>query len=105
MTVSNESPSMEFHLDRTSGVPVYRQLIEQVEQALELGLLRRGDQLPTLSEVVGQLAVNPNTIHRAYQELESQGWTEGRPGLGTFVVRSRSSASASRRKSLKLQME
>jgi GntR family transcriptional regulator len=81
-------PTIEFRLDRSSGVPAYRQLVDQVRQALQLGILRPGDQLPTVRDVVRQIAINPNTVHRAYRELEHQGLTEGRPGSGTFVKRS-----------------
>ena len=81
-------PTIEFRLDRTSGVPAYRQLVDQVRQALQLGILRPGDQLPTVRDVVRQIAINPNTVHRAYRDLEQQGLTEGRPGSGTFVKRS-----------------
>jgi GntR family transcriptional regulator len=81
-------PTIEFRLDRTSGVPAYRQLVDQVRQALQLGILRPGDQLPTVRDVVRQIAINPNTVHRSYRELEQQGLTEGRPGSGTFVKRS-----------------
>jgi GntR family transcriptional regulator len=80
--------TIEFRLDRASGVPPYRQLIDQVRQALRLGILRPGDQLPTVRDVVRQVAINPNTVHRAYRDLEHQGLTEGRPGSGTFVKRS-----------------
>ena len=81
-------PLIQFRLDRQSGVPAYRQLIDQVRQALRLGLLRPGDQLPTVRDVVRQIAINPNTVHRAYRDLEHQGLTEGRPGSGTFIKRS-----------------
>ena len=81
-------PTIEFRLDRQSGVPSYRQLVDQVRQSLRLGLLRPGDQLPTVRDVVKQIAINPNTVHRAYRELEHQGLTEGRPGSGTFIKRS-----------------
>lgn len=77
-----------FRLDRKSGVPAYRQLVDQVRQALRLGLLRPGDQLPTVRDVVKQIAINPNTVHRVYRDLEQQGLTEGRPGSGTFIKRS-----------------
>jgi GntR family transcriptional regulator len=80
--------SIEFRLDRHSGVPSYRQLVDQVRQSLRLGLLRPGDQLPPVRDVVKQIAINPNTVHRAYRELEHQGLTEGRPGSGTFIRRS-----------------
>lgn len=78
-------PTVEFRLDRHSGVPAYRQLVDQVRQALRLGILHPGDRLPTVRDVVRQVAINPNTVHRAYRELEQQGLTEGRPGSGTFV--------------------
>jgi len=81
-------PTIEFRLDRTSGVPAYRQLVDQVRQSLQLGILLPGDQLPTVRDVVRQIAINPNTVHRAYRELEQQGLTEGRPGSGTYVRRS-----------------
>jgi GntR family transcriptional regulator len=78
-------PTIEFRLDRRSGVPAYRQIIDQVRQALRLGILRPGDQLPTVRDVVKQVAINPNTVHRAYRDLEQQGLTEGRQGSGTFI--------------------
>jgi GntR family transcriptional regulator len=81
-------PMIQFRLDRQSGVPAYRQLVDQVRQSLRLGLLRPGDQLPTVRDVVRQIAINPNTVHRAYRDLEQQGLTEGRPGSGTFIKRS-----------------
>lgn len=74
-----------FRLDSTSGVPTYLQLVQQVEHALRVGQLRGGDQLPLVRQVVASLAINPNTVLKAYRQLESQGLTEGRPGLGTFV--------------------
>jgi GntR family transcriptional regulator len=69
-------------------MPAYRQVVDQVRQAVRLGVLRPGDQLPTVRDVVKQIAINPNTVHRAYRDLETQGVTEGRPGSGTFVRRS-----------------
>ena len=81
-------PSIVFRLDRKSGVPSYRQVVDQVRQAVRLGILRPGDRLPTVREVVKQIAINPNTVHRAYRDLEAQGLTEGRPGSGTFIRRS-----------------
>jgi GntR family transcriptional regulator len=81
-------PTIQFRLDRRSGVPAYRQVVDQVRQALHLGLLRPGDRLPTVRDVVKQIAINPNTVHRAYRDLEAQGLTEGRPGSGTYVKRS-----------------
>ena len=79
---------IEFRVDTTSGVSPYRQLVHQVRQALLLGLLREGDQLPTVKEVVAKVAINPNTVLKAYRELEFEGLAEGRPGVGTFVTRS-----------------
>jgi GntR family transcriptional regulator len=77
---------IEFHLDSRSGVSPYLQIVQQVRQALRLGLLRQGDQLPTVKEVVGQLAINPNTVLKAYRELEHEGLASARPGVGTFVT-------------------
>src|SRR5947207_12659154 len=77
---------IEFRLDQRSGVPTYLQLVQQVRQALRLGILQPGDQLPTVKEVVGRLAINPNTVLKAYRELDREGLTEGRRGQGTFVA-------------------
>ena len=84
---------IEFHLDTRSGVAPYLQLVHQVRQALRLGLLREGDQLPTVKEVVARLAINPNTVLKAYRELEHDGLVAARPGVGTFVTRTLSDAS------------
>ncbi|WP_207943248.1 GntR family transcriptional regulator [Actinomadura sp. KC345] len=78
---------IEFHLDPGSGVSPYMQLVRQVRQALRLDLLHVGDQLPTVKDVVAQLAINPNTVLKAYRELEHEGLVAPRPGLGTFVTR------------------
>jgi GntR family transcriptional regulator len=75
-----------FHLAR-SGVPAYLQIQEQVRHALLTGVLRPGDQLPTVKEVVASLAINPNTVLKAYRELERDGLVEGRQGVGTFARR------------------
>lgn len=77
---------IEFHLDPGSGVATYLQLVQQVQQALRLGLLEPGDQLPTAQQVVGQLAINPNTVLKAYRDLEREGLVRARPGQGTFVI-------------------
>lgn len=77
---------IEFHLDSRSGVSPYLQIVQQVRQALRLDLLRQGDQLPTVKEVVGQLAINPNTVLKAYRELEHERLVSARPGVGTFVT-------------------
>ena len=78
---------IEFHLDGGSGVSYYVQLIQQVREALLFGLLKPGDQLPTVKEVVAQVAINPNTVLRAYRDLEHDGFVISRPGLGTFIAR------------------
>lgn len=78
---------IDFHLDIRSGVSPYLQLVQQVQRALRLGLLSAGDQLPTVKEVVAKLAINPNTVLKAYRELEYLGLVAPRPGLGTFVTR------------------
>jgi GntR family transcriptional regulator len=66
-------------------VPTYLQLVQQVEHALRLGYLKPGDQLPTVRDVVASLAINPNTVLKAYRELEAKGLAAGRPGQGTFI--------------------
>jgi GntR family transcriptional regulator len=86
--VKHKTPTFSFHLAGRSGVPPYLQLIQQVHQALRLGVLLQGDQLPTVKEVSASVAVNPNTVHKAYRELEYEGLVEARPGRGTFVTRS-----------------
>ncbi|BCY07736.1 GntR family transcriptional regulator [Actinoplanes sp. L3-i22] len=78
---------IEFHLDARSGVSPYMQLIQQVRHALRLGLLTEGDKLPTVKEVVARLAINPNTVSKAYRELEYAGLVTARPGVGTFVTK------------------
>jgi len=76
-----------FRLDGKSGLAPYLQLVQQVKHALRLGLLDVGDQLPTVKEVVAGLAINPNTVLKAYRELEHEDLIESRPGQGTFVMR------------------
>lgn len=78
---------IEFRLDRTSGVTTYWQLVQQVRQAVRVGRLKSGDQLPTAREVVARLAINPNTVLKAYRELERAGLVVSRPGQGTFVTK------------------
>ena len=75
-----------FRLEPESGVPTYLQLVRQVEQALRLGYLAEGDRLPTVKEAVESLAINPNTVLKAYRELEHRGLTAGKPGQGTFIA-------------------
>ncbi len=77
---------IEFRLDLGSGVPTYLQLVHQVEHALRLDYLEPGDQLPKVRDVVAELAINPNTVLKAYRELETKGLAVGRPGQGTFIV-------------------
>lgn len=79
---------IEFQLDASSGVATYLQLVHQVHQALRLGMLEPGDQLPTAQQVVAKLAINPNTVLKAYRDLERDGLVRARPGQGTFIVRS-----------------
>jgi GntR family transcriptional regulator len=79
---------IEFSLDGRSGLSPYLQVVQQVRHALRLGLLREGDQLPTVKDVVARLAINPNTVLKAYRELERDGLVAARPGVGTFVTRS-----------------
>jgi GntR family transcriptional regulator len=84
---------IEFSLDGRSGVSPYLQVVQQVRHALRLGLLKEGDQLPTVKDVVARLAINPNTVLKAYRELERDGLIAARPGIGTFVTRSLTDAS------------
>jgi GntR family transcriptional regulator len=84
---------IEFSLDGRSSVSPYLQVVQQVRHALRLGLLREGDQLPTIKDVVARLAINPNTVLKAYRELERDGLVAARPGIGTFVTRSLTDAS------------
>ena len=76
---------MDFHLDSKSGVPVYRQIIEQVQFAIARGRLEPGEQLPTVRQLAVDLSVNPNTVVRAYRQLEIEGVLETQQGSGTFV--------------------
>jgi GntR family transcriptional regulator len=82
-----EAAVIEFHLDTRSGVAPYQQIVQQVRHALRLGLLDVGEQLPTVKEVVAALAINPNTVLKAYKELEHLGLVAARPGIGTFVTK------------------
>ena len=86
--VSRELPnqSISFHLNTDSGVPAYLQLAQQVRHALRMGILKVGDKLPTVKEVVAEVAVNANTVMKAYWQLEHEGLVEGRQGVGTFVA-------------------
>jgi GntR family transcriptional regulator len=77
---------IDFQLDPASGIATYLQLVQQVHQALRLGILQPGDRLPTAQQVVARLAINPNTVLKAYRDLEREGLVRARPGQGTFVV-------------------
>ena len=96
---------IEFHLDSRSGVSPYLQLIHQVRQALRLGLLSEGDQLPTVKDVVARLAINPNTVLKAYRELEYEGLVAARAGVGTFVTRSLADSSLAAHGPLRMDLE
>jgi GntR family transcriptional regulator len=85
MTIDKGNSAIEFRLDPDSGVPTYLQLVQQVEHALRLGYLKPGDQLPKVRDVVTTLTINPNTVLKAYRELEHKGLAAGRPGQGTFI--------------------
>jgi GntR family transcriptional regulator len=86
MSDDGRSLMFRFRLDGSSGVPPYLQLVHQVRQSLLLGYLRAGDRLPTVKEVAGDLAINPNTVVKAYRQLEHEGLAGGRPGQGTFIT-------------------
>ncbi len=88
MVNRSNSTTISFSLDTQSGIPTYLQLVQQVEAALSLGYLVEGDQLPTVKDVVSSIAINPNTVLKAYRELEARGVASGRPGLGTFITAS-----------------
>jgi GntR family transcriptional regulator len=96
---------IEFHLDGRSGVSPYLQLVQQVRQALRLGMLREGDQLPTVKDVVGRLAINPNTVLKAYRELEYEGLVAARPGIGTFVTKTLTDQSLAAHGELRTELE
>jgi len=85
MTIQNRKKPPEFRLDLHSGVPVYRQIIDQVLGHIATNTLGPGDQLPTVRQVAVDLAINPNTVQRAYRELEIRGVLETQQGTGTFI--------------------
>jgi GntR family transcriptional regulator len=91
---------IDFYLEPSSGLPPYQQLVRQVRRALRLGLLSVGDRLPTVKEVVARLAINPNTVLKAYRELEHDGLVAARPGIGTFVTATLSDGSLAAHQSL-----
>lgn len=96
---------IEFRLDPRSGVASYLQIVQQVRQSLLLGMLSEGDQLPTVKQVVAQVAINPNTVLKAYRELEMEGLVVARPGSGTFVTRTLAQASVSAHEPLRRELE
>ena len=96
---------IEFHLDARSGVATYLQIVQQVKEALRLGLLDVGDQLPTVREVVADLAINPNTVAKAYRDLEREGLVAARPGRGTFVASTLATPSLEHHEALRRELE
>jgi GntR family transcriptional regulator len=96
---------IEFHLDTRSGVSPYLQVIHQVRQALRLGMLSEGDQLPTVKDVVARLAINPNTVLKAYRELEYEGLVAARAGVGTFVTKTLTDESLAAHAPLRADLE
>jgi GntR family transcriptional regulator len=96
---------IEFYLDARSGISPYLQLIQQVRHALRLGLLHEGDQLPTVKDVVARLAINPNTVLKAYRELEYEGLVAARPGVGTFVTKTLADSSLAAHEPLRRELE
>jgi GntR family transcriptional regulator len=96
---------IEFHLDGHSKVATYMQLVQQVKQSLRTGLIGPGDQLPKVREVAEALAINPNTVLKAYRELELEGLVGGRPGVGTFVTRSLAGSSLASQAALRRALE
>ena len=95
---------IEFRIDSRSGVAPYRQIVQQVRHALQLGLITTGDQLPTVKEVVAQVAINPNTVLKAYRQLELEGVATGRPGLGTFVTSTLTATPPAAQKALRTEL-
>ena len=93
-----------FRLDGHSKVATYMQLVQQVRQSLRTGLIEPGDQLPRVREVAESLAINANTVLKAYRQLELEGLVEGRPGVGTFVIRSLAGPSLSRQAALRREL-
>jgi GntR family transcriptional regulator len=96
---------IEFHLDPRSGVATYLQIVQQVKEALRLGTIDVGDQLPTVREVVADLAINPNTVAKAYRDLEREGLVVARQGRGTFIASTLAPASLRHHDQLRAQLE
>lgn len=96
---------IEFRVETGSGVPPYRQLVHQVEHGLRLGLLQVGDRLPTVKDVAKRLVINPNTVLKAYRELEHKGLVKGRPGQGTFIEQGLTGLPAEQQAELRADLE
>jgi GntR family transcriptional regulator len=96
---------IEFRLDPRSGVAPYLQIVQQVRQALLLGLLAEGDRLPTVKQVVAMVTINPNTVLKAYRELEIEGLVAPKPGAGTFVTRTLAQTSITEHEPLRRELE
>jgi GntR family transcriptional regulator len=94
-----------FLLDGSSGVPPYLQLVHQVRQALLLGYLQEGDRLPTVKDVAADLVINPNTVVKAYRQLEHEGLAGGRPGQGTFITATSTPVAPEAQESLRASLE
>lgn len=96
---------IEFHLDTHSGLAPYLQIVQQVRRALRLGLVGEGDQLPSVRDVVARVAINPNTVLKAYRELEHQGLAAPRAGIGTFITQSLNDSSRAALGPLRLDLQ
>ena len=96
---------IEYHLDQRSGVATYLQIVQQTKEALRLGVLDVGDQLPTVREVVAVLVINPNTVAKAYRELEREGLVVAQQGRGTFVASTLASPSLEYHQTLRRELE
>jgi GntR family transcriptional regulator len=94
-----------FRLDGSSGVPPYLQLVHQVRQALLLGYLQEGDRLPTVKDVAADLVINPNTVVKAYRQLEHEGLAGGRPGQGTFITATAAPVAPEAQENLRASLE
>ena len=94
-----------YRLETRSGLAPYLQIVQQTKDALRLGMLHPGDQLPTVKEVVASIAINPNTVLKAYRELEYEGLAAARPGVGTFVTATLSDGSLAAHGPLRRDLE
>ena len=92
---------LEFHIDYDRGVPVYRQIYDAITAALASGVLARDEQLPTIHELAQRLAINPNTVARAYRELDQDGYIVSQRGRGTFPAEERTPSSADKQRVLR----